>query len=202
MVWYAENNNLLKPDGGNSGAIPFCVPTPPAFFIGDIMREIPLTQGKIALVDDEDYDRLTERSWCAQPSLNTFYAIRCIKVNKKNITIRMHREVLNLGINDKISVDHRDRNGLHNFKSNLRKCTHSQNMQNQRIRKGNKTSKYRGVWLSKCNRKNKIYKYWYAGIRFEYKMIHLGSFKYQIDAARAYDEAAKKYFGEFANTNF
>jgi len=85
---------------------------------------------------------------------------------------------------------------MDNRKDNLRPATHSQNMCHIAKRSISKTSKYKGVCWKKRNRR------WTAAITFEKKKIHLGYFKNEIDAAKAYDEAAKKYHGEFACLNF
>ena len=99
-------------------------------------------------------------------------------------------------------IDHRNHNGLDCQRRNLRKCTQSENSMNMVKQRGHKTSAYKGVWITKSIHKGIVYKYWYAGIRVDYKLIHLGSFKTEIEAAHAYDNAARKHFGEFANTNF
>ena len=202
MVCDAVQNKLPKPTGGNSGTKPCCIATPLGFFIGDNMKRIPLTQGKYTLVDDEDFELLSQWSWCFQPSGNTGYAIRCTKEHKKNITIRMHRQILRLKKGDGIQIDHVNHNGLDNRKGNLRKCRQAQNSQNQVMHTKGKTSKYKGVWLSRTIHKGKVYCYWYCGIRVNYKLIHLGSFRDELTAAKVYDKAAIKYFGEFACLNF
>jgi hypothetical protein len=96
-------------------------------------------------------------------------------------------------------VDHRNNDGLDNRRANLRPATQSQNMIN-RPKKPNTASKYRGV------RWDKSRNLWYSEIHFRYKgrriRKFLGRFKNEIDAAKAYDEAAKKYHGEFARLNF
>lgn len=105
----------------------------------------------------------------------------------------MHRAILNVPKGYK--TDHRNHNGLDNRKQNLRIATNSENQQNQKIRK-NGTSQYKGVsWNSK-------HKLWYAQIKLNNKVKWLGDYKNEIEAAKAYDEAAKELFGEFALTNF
>jgi len=157
------------------------------------MKEIQLTQGKVAQVDDEDYEFLNQWKWCAAKSGNTFYAIRTMINNGNRRTTRMHRLILNAPIG--IDVDHRDCYGLNNQRYNLRFCTMPQNQMNQRPC-ANASSIFKGVSWSK---KGKV---WVSYIYNNYKRFHLGSFKSEIEAAKKYDEAAFNFFGEFARTNF
>jgi len=96
---------------------------------------------------------------------------------------------------DKEIVDHIDGNGLNNKRSNLRICTHAENMRNRKIASHNKSG-YKGVY--KDNKKNR----WRAEICFNKKRYRLGSFGSAISAALAYDKAAISLHGEFARTNF
>jgi len=156
------------------------------------MKEIQLTQGKVALVDDEDFDRLKDFHWYARKTGDTFYAAYKIKKNGKSTTFYMHRVILNA--HDEALVDHHDGNGLNNQKINLRLCNHSDNMRNTRIPKNNKSG-FKGVsWHKKSGK-------WRSVIKAEGKHKHLGLFTTDIAAAEAYNEAAKKYFGEFARIN-
>lgn len=153
------------------------------------MKEIPLTQGKIALVDDADYEYLTQWKWCAAVmSKGLVYAKRT------NKGIQMHRIIMNASSG--IEVDHIDRNGLNNVKTNLRICSHRQNMYNQSIKSNKKASQYKGVHWNLRARK------WYAMIRIEGKNKNLGYFFDELDAALVYDAAARIHHGEFARTNF
>ena len=160
------------------------------------MKKIKLTQGKFALVDDQDYEFLMQWKWYAEKYYNKlFYAHR--HSNKINyIIIQMHRviaERMNLDVESK-KVDHVDRNGLNNQRNNLRISTNSQSQMNQGIRKDN-TSGYKGVsW-------NRRLKKWHSQICYRHKRIHLGYFDDKEDAARAYNEAAIKYHKEFAVLN-
>lgn len=160
------------------------------------MKEIKLTQGKFTQVDDEDYDYLKQFKWIAtNPGGNIYYAVRKQKMEngKRGRNIRMHREIL--GITDpRINGDHKDHNGLNNQRYNLRVATPAQNRANSRPVK-NSSSKYLGVYWNKAARK------WRAKIKKDYKGIYLGSFTNEIDAAKAYNDAAIKFHGEFANLN-
>lgn len=159
------------------------------------MKQIPLTQGQFALVDDEDFEELNKFKWQANKSLHTYYAVRSFTISKnKRIDIKMHRQILGL-TNGKIKCDHIDLNGLNNQRYNLREATHIQNMMNRKS-KINSTSQYKGVRWKKDSEK------WVAAIYAKGKQMHLGYFTDEIEAAKAYDEMAKLHFGEFAWLNF
>ena len=155
-------------------------------------KEIILTRGDVALVDDEDYEYLSQWNWTSNISRSKRYARRHLG-NRKYVS--MHKVLINSGVN--IEVDHIDGDGLNNQKLNLRVCTHIQNMQNGIIKVNNKSG-YKGVsWY-------KNYGKWLSRIVVNKKKVFLGYFEFEdvIDAALAYDTAARKYFGEFARTNF
>lgn len=155
------------------------------------MKEIKLSQqGKnrgrfVALVDDEDYEYLNQFYWYVSHGRNTSYAARLT-----DHTILMHREILNPDI--KLVIDHIDQDGLNNQKSNLRQCTQYQNKLNRIIKCA---CGYLGVHINNEG-------YISARIQVNGKGKHLGYFKTIEDAARCRDEAAKKYYGEFATLNF
>lgn len=162
------------------------------FLFYKMAKEIILTQGKVAIVDDEDYDYLNQFKWHASKLSGKFYARRYIKLSKPSIKILMHRDIMKP---EKVYViDHIDGNTLNNQKNNLRICTHAQNMRNSKININN-TSGFKGVYWNKQNAK------WTALIRLNNKKIHIGYYIDIKDAAKAYNAAALKYHGEFANIN-
>lgn len=160
------------------------------------MKEIPLTNGQVALVDDEDYDRINAHKWCAMriPGTNSYYAARksAADENGKQRTIRMHREIMNA--KDGEEVDHINHVTLDQRKTNLRLCTRGQNCANRRTRTDN-TSGFKGVSHNKRRGK------WQAYVIVDRKQKHLGYYATAIEAAIAYDAAAIEYHGEFARTN-
>lgn len=161
------------------------------------MKTIPLTQGQVALVDDEDYEEVSKFKWHANgcnARTKTFYAYRSICVNGKRTTIKMHRQILKLPSGAVPQVDHIDGNGLNNQRNNLRTCTETQNRGNVRLTIAN-TSGFKGVRWFKPSKK------WVSRIIVNKKYTHLGYFNHAIDAALAYDDAASKHFGEFALLN-
>jgi len=158
------------------------------------MRKIELTQGKYALVDDEDFEWLSQWKWFACKYGVQYYALRGHPSNNGRRMHYMHREILNLKPNDDKLSDHINHNGLDNRRYNLRVVTRRENNQNRRSFKGG--SKYRGV--SRCTKGNK----WRARISSYEKEYFIGHFINEIEAARAYDTKAEEIFGEFAVLNF
>ena len=161
------------------------------------MREIPLTQEKVAMVDDSDYEFLSQWKWYAARNVSgIWYAWRRYKNKNGSVgKISMHRQILGLEPGDKRQGDHQNHNGLDNRRDNVRICSAQQNHANERPTK-NGTSKFKGV--SWCNRTRK----WAAQFQLKGISIFLGRFQFEELAALAYDFAALKYFREFANFNF
>jgi hypothetical protein len=150
-------------------------------------KEIELTQGYKAIVDDDMFDELNKHKWCVHKMRknNTMYATRLV---------RIHHIVM--GFPEKgYVIDHINGNGLDNRRENLRVITTGQNTTWRTIQKNN-TSGYRGVSWHKAKQR------WDAKIKVNGHAIHLGRFINKEDAAHAYDEAAKIYFKEFAKLNF
>lgn len=156
------------------------------------MKEIPLTRGKVAIVDDEDYERLNVHKWCVMRGGAAWYACRgTYTPGRGSHTLLMHRVILSAPRG--VQVDHKNSDGLNNTRGNLRLATISQNGLNARIRKDNTTG-YKGIWQSGLR--------WAARIRCQGKRMHLGVFSSPEAAARAYDKKALELFGEFARLNF
>lgn len=158
------------------------------------MKRIPLTQGKFALVDDEDFEWFSRWRWHTQKSRRTFYATRNQLTQKgKQKTIYMHRVILRLPKD--VQADHINGRGLDNRKQNLRIATVAQNHFNQQSPRLGCVSKFKGVVWDKRSQK------WMARIRFNYKRYYLGLFDKEVRAAKAYNKAARELFGEFAALN-
>lgn len=160
----------------------------------ETLREIKLTKGCVALVDDEDYEYLNQWKWHTQLNSRTdaVYASRDIRINGVSKKVLMHRQIM--GVSDpEILIDHIDHNGLNNTKANLRPCTKRQNQKNMSSHKGS-SSKFVGVsWRPNRNK--------FRARIFDGKEISLGHFDSEIEAAKAYNEAALRIHGEFANLN-
>lgn len=159
------------------------------------MKEIPLTQGQVAIVDDEDYEWLSAFSWHAKfnPGTKTYYAERSVYTPTGVRTFGMHRDIIGATLGTE--VDHLDRDALNNRRYNLRTCTTSQNQAN-RGAPVNNTSGFKGVTWNKSSQK------WQAQIETMDRKLYLGVFASKETAARAYDVKATELFGEFAYINF
>lgn len=158
------------------------------------MRLIQLTQGKCALVDEEDFESLNAWKWYANRSDGkTFYAMRNSKdaLGKPKLVL-MHRIII--GAMPHQQVDHINHDGLDNRRSNLRLCTSGENSRNRRINRDN-TSGFKGVIWEKNRQKFR------AAIRANGKRYYLGYFECPEEAARTYDAAALLLHGQFACPN-
>ena len=157
-------------------------------------RKIYLGESEWAILDQQDYYTFGNFKWSLGGNGKKFYAVRGVKDEIGEIKIvRLHRQIIEAP--DGLLVDHRNGNGLDNRRTNLRIATQSQNMQNRQKRK-NSTSRFIGVWFVK--NKNR----WESRITYQGKRIWLGRFDNEIEAAKTYDAAARKYHGEFARLNF
>ena len=161
---------------------------------GIVVKEIQLTRGKVALVDDADYDLVNSYKWFAYKSYrNTYYACRSVTLNGKKTIVSMHGFLMNTPKG--METDHKDADGLNNQRNNIRVCTHAENQHNQCVQARNKSSLFKGVsWMKRQKR-------WRARIKIDKKFIYLGSFTDEIDAAQAYDDAANALFGDYAKPN-
>jgi hypothetical protein len=153
-------------------------------------RLIPLSQGQFAVVDDEDYEWLSQWKWTAQKTGHGFYAMR----HEKGALILMHRLVNRTP--EGLGTDHIDGDGLNNRRANLRTATQLQNMMNRHGKRGG-SSRFKGVWADMSPRNSKV---WRSAIRIDGKLKYLGRFHTEEDAGAAYAAAANAYFGEFART--
>lgn len=163
---------------------------------GRLFKAIVLTQGKFAIVDAEDYERLNKYKWHTMRDRCTWYAVRSVRVGGKQGLMRvfMHREIVKVAENR--CVDHINHKGLDNRKANLRAATRSENCCNRRKTWAKTWSRYKGVsWRVRDKR-------WSATITINGSVKFLGVFGEEISAAKAYDAAAQKYHGRFAVLNF
>jgi hypothetical protein len=166
------------------------------FMYGDSFRRIYLGDDTWALVSPQDYYQLAGYNWYLAGNGKEFYAFRNEKVGPgKTKMVSMHRQIINPP--DRLLVDHKDNNTLNNQRPNLRLATHSQNAFNRTKIKTKTSSRYIGVYFEKAKGR------WTVKIRTgRGKRLWLGRFNSEIDAARAYDAAARKYHKEFAVLNF
>lgn len=158
-------------------------------------KQIPLTQGKVAIVDDADYEWLNQWKWFygkSSSAQGTGYARRWDSSSEKRVLVNMHRVILNAPEN--FTVDHCDHNGLNNQRSNLRLATTGENNRNTRSHIDS-TSKYKGVHY--CNTRHQ----WVATIGHNRKRKIIGYFETEIAAASAYNQHASRLHGDFAMLN-
>lgn len=197
--------NLTKPFSNvEAPRLPSCSVQPQSglgsfsFIKDNKMKRIPLTRNQFALVDDEDYKELSKHKWYFNRNKKNCYAHRQYRDSerrnkkglKKQVVVLMHRQIMNAPKG--ISIDHINHNGLDNRRQNLRFSTHSQNLQNQRV----KEEKYKGIGKSPDGKK------WQVIIAAKGVKHYLGMFTHAETAAREYDKLAKLLHGEFACLNF
>lgn len=154
-------------------------------------QTIELSKGKTALIDDADFELVSQFKWSFTPSRTGKEYAKRKDQNRK--TVSLHRFLLGL-TGPSLVVDHINGDGLDNRRSNLRVCTQADNNKNMKFYSSN-TSGYRGVHFNKRDQK------FQANIRVDKKLRFLGYFNSAIEAAKAYNDAATMYFGEFANLN-
>ena len=155
------------------------------------MKRIPLSQGKFALVDDEDFEELKKYRWYATCPKNIFYAYRSFILNGNRVKRSMHCKIIHKV--DGLIIDHIDGDGLNNQRSNLRLCTNAENQRNSKKFRNNTTG-YRGVYKMKHSNRFE------SKICVDGKRIYLGGFSTKEEAYKAFCDAAKTYHKEFAST--
>lgn len=156
------------------------------------MKEIPLTQGKVALIDDGDYELVSQYRWHARLDGSKWYAARA--ATPRGGAMYMHRFLLSL-TDRRMQADHINGDGLDNRRSNLRTASRAENNRNRRMFSTN-TSGYKGV--SRCTDGSK----WQSRITAHGMECYLGRFATPQEAALAYDAKARELHGEFARLNF
>lgn len=151
------------------------------------MKEIPLTQGKVALVDDEDYESVACHSWCAQCRQYRYRQAIYAQGKVGKEVVRMHRFVLGLQTGDGLEVDHINGDTLDNRRCNLRVCSHSDNMYGARYRLP--SCGFRGV-RKKCSQ-------WEARLCYHGRLISIGLFRTPEEAHWAYLQESRHLRGYF-----
>jgi len=157
------------------------------------MKSIPLSKGYVAIVDDDDFETLNAFKWSASETRGSVYAIRVAKVNGKLKRIYMHRQIM--GDPPGKLIDHRDRCGLHNWRTNLRVSSKSGNQHNRGATPGG-TSKFKGVSWHVAGGK------WQVHVQARGKRFYLGLFDSEKEAALAADAKIREIHGQFARLNF
>lgn len=167
------------------------------------MAEFFTSNGFRVLVDDEDYPAVTAHKWrfqetgCNKRRTRTPYVTRTTRTkDRKSVTIYLHRFLLGLTRGDGRTGDHKSGDTLDNRRSNLRIATTTEQNRNRRPQgqgfKGVSFERRTGHWFARIG----------AVVEGTSRQVHLGTFETQDEAARAYDEAAKRLHGEFARLNF
>lgn len=153
---------------------------------------IQTSNGRTFQIDEDDLPLVQQYRWRGWKIHKTVYIATELVGGKR---LYLHRLLMNP--QDGLEVDHINGDARDNRRSNLRVCTHSQNVSNQRTQKRGKYSRYKGVTKFPRNTKRP----WIAQAKVMGKHIFLGYYKTQIEAARAYNKAAPRLFGEFARLN-
>ena len=157
-------------------------------------KRIPLTQGKEAIVSDRDYAYLRQWNWCyGKNSKNSEGYAKRAAPRPRKATIKMHK-IVAARMNLTGEIDHRNGDKLDNRRCNLRGATGSQNRANRGAQRNN-TSGFKGVCWSNWAEK------WVVNIQVKGKQKHVGYFEDKHSAARAYNRAALKHYGQFAHLN-
>lgn len=157
------------------------------------MKEIVLSQGKVALVDDEDFEWLSQWKWSAhRPNPNRYYAIR--QLEKTRIGLKMHRVILGLDYGDKRQGDHINGDSLDNRRANLRIALPIENARNCRMHSNN-SSGFNGVSFHRNRNK------WLAQYSHDRIRTHIGYFVSKVDAAQAFMFVTYLHYGEFSRIN-
>jgi hypothetical protein len=157
-------------------------------------RYVPLTRGQVAIVDLDDFTWVSQWNWSALwiPSKHGFYAVRSAVIEGKKRCLYLHRELLQCSPDE--YTDHRDGNSLDCRRSNIRRCRPIDNTRNRGVQTVN-TSGLKGVSFDRFRNK------WKSRINVDGKEIFLGRFANSMDAAIAYNNAAREYYGDFAWLN-
>ena len=157
---------------------------------------VKLKDGTNVEIDEQDAHILDLPGWhvYAVPQSDICYVRRYSRVDGKQKLELLHRVILGV-TNRRVLIDHRDRNGLRNVRSNLRQSTHQQNLRNQYRKPQGKSSRFKGVYW--CTRKNR----WRSRLCVNGKKMSLGLYVNEVDAAIAYNLEASNVFGEFARLN-
>jgi hypothetical protein len=161
---------------------------------GHPYRKIPLGEGRFTIVDPLIFYYLNKFHWTGDGKGDCIYAVRHAVFPHGSSVLRMHREIMKAASG--VLIDHINLNSLDNRMANLRPATFEQNMHNRRKTRRITSSPFVGVYLEKGRNLFRV------NLAYQGKKIYIGRFASEIDAARAYDRAALKYYGEFAFLNF
>jgi len=151
-------------------------------------EQLPLSKGRVALVDDSDFDTLAQYAWHIN---GAGYAVGSVRVNGARKRVYLHRYLLDAQPGQ--IVDHIDGDPLNNTRANLRLVTRAQNQWNRKAQQN--ASGYKGVSWHRLNQK------YYARIQVHNRRHFLGYFETAQEAADAYDAAAQQWHGEHARDN-